>query len=176
MAKLIIIRGPSAVGKSTTAKAVAEKLGHKTAHVSVDLTEELMPDWKNIPIKERLKFMYMNAYSLAENYISNGYNVVTDGYYSIENNKTMLKYMIELGEKNLSEVYVFELEADIKTIIRRARKRGRKEDMKDNYKLIRSRYEKFEIARMKGALIIDTNKQTSKRIADSIIEIVKRSS
>jgi len=174
MAKLIIIRGPSAVGKSTVAKAVAEKMGCKTAHVSVDLTEqELMFEWNKIQVKDRLKFMYMNAYSLIENYISSGYNVVTDGYYSIENNKSMLKYIIELGKKFHSEIYVFELEADIKEIITRTKKRGYKEDIINDFRLIKKRHKKFDIARMKGAMVIDTNKQTTAKVVDTILEVTK---
>lgn len=165
--KLIIIRGASGVGKSTIGKKLAEKLGKGTACVNVDVfPHEMMIDWINIPMKERLKFMYDGADMIINKFLKEGYDVVTDGMYCIDDDLTLLKKMIKLGENYNADIYVFELEANLETIKKRAKVRNREEDI-DGESILR-RYKIFQKAKYKKGITIDANGSIN-NIVDTII-------
>lgn len=171
MVMLIIIRGASGVGKSTIARKVAERLGKGTAHVNVDIfSHGMMVDWEKVPIEERLVFMYDNAQFVVSNFLNHNYNVVTDGMFCRENDLSLLNNMMQTGKYYKADVFVFELEADTKTIRARAMERNREEDKDVGFETIRRRQKIFDKARSDEAVRINTESKSVELCAKEVFE------
>lgn len=168
----ILIRGPSGVGKSTIARKLAKKLPQKTAHINVDVfPHELIVDWEEIPITERLDIMYENAYFATELFLKKDYNVVIDGGFSIGEDFTLLRKFLELAKRYNKKPEVVELIASLEELINRAKKRNRLEDTENNFEIIKHRLNSFVESNLKNKILINTDKKKTEII---VLEILKR--
>ena len=173
--KLIIIRGPSGVGKSAVVKELLQHLDENYAYIPVaQTTYSLLVKEPMFPSDELIDLMQDNIDSLANNFLANGYNVITDAiFYHKTKNVSRLQTLINIGQKNNAKILVFDLVANLDTLLERAKKRGRNKDIKTDFDLIKKKYEKFEKNRYENAVTISTNNKSIKQIAIEVINKIK---
>ncbi len=171
MKKLIIIRGPSAVGKTSVVKKLIQKLTGKVAYIPVaHTTYSLIPEDIAFASNKLIDLMHDNADDLIRNFLNANYTVISDAIFSHSTKgQSRLDNLVQIGKTNGAKVYVFELCADISTLKNRAKKRKRSKDETTNYDLIDKKYSKFLKTKYEGAINIDTNKKTLNQIADEIM-------
>lgn len=175
MKKLIIIRGPSGVGKSAVVKELLKNLDGSYAYIPVaHTTYSLLVKEPLFASDDLIDLMQDNVDCLANNFLKKEYSVVTDAiFYHKTNNISRLKTLIDVGEKNNAKVIVFDLIASLDILIERAKKRSREKDVKTNFELIKKKYAKFEKNRYENSITINTEKKTVKQIANEIRENIK---
>lgn len=174
---LVIIRGPSGVGKSTVAKEVVERLGSGTAYVTPDITtEHLMRHNEHLtaPTRKIIGLIYDNAEHLVNNMLAFGFSVVTEGMFSFKDkSRTRIQRMVGIGKKHGASVLVFDLNASLSTLQKRAKRRGRKDDKMTNYALVDQRYKTFSRDQYKNSIKLDVAKMTQDQIVDEILKRIK---
>ena len=173
--KLIIIRGPSGVGKSSVVEELLKHLDEHYTYIPVaHTTYSLLVKEPMFASDDLIDLMQDNVDSLANNFLASRYNVITDAiFYHKTKNVSRLETIIKVGQKNNANIFVFDLVADLKTLINRAKKRARTKDIKTNFELIKKKYEKFEKNRYENAVTISTDDKSIKQIAKEILILIK---
>lgn len=117
--KLIILNGPSGVGKSTVAARLCSQI---PASVLIDIDElrRTIPDYRE-KREESLRLAHELAVNTIGNSLGGGHSVIVDKAIS---DSGTLDSFIELGKKHGAEVYEFILFTDKETLQRRADARG----------------------------------------------------
>ncbi|SRR6266545_1144867 len=110
--KLIILRGPSAVGKSTVANALMKQTKRPTVLVELD---HYRFSFVNPPIKDHNLEYAMSANDVLIG-LEKGFDVVFDGNFSAKANDPFLKRLF--GE-HPSENYLFYLDSSLEETLRR---------------------------------------------------------
>jgi predicted kinase len=72
--RVVVLRGPAGVGKSTLAAALRDTLGYPTAAIDTDLF-----NWAIVPGESNKQVVYDNLGLLAESYLRYDYDVVISG-------------------------------------------------------------------------------------------------
>lgn len=72
--RVIVLRGPAGVGKSTLAEALRDALGYPTAAIDTDLF-----NWTIVPGEPNKRVVYDSLGLLAESYLRYDYDVVISG-------------------------------------------------------------------------------------------------
>ena len=172
MKKLIIIRGASGVGKTRVVKGIIKKLGKKTAYIPVaHTTYELIIKDIEFASNKLIDLMHDNADDLIKNFLNVNFTVVTDAIFAhTTKGKSRLDKLIKIGYKNNAKVYVFELNANLPTILDRAKKRKRTKDVKTKYKLIEKKHKQFVRSKHKTAIEINTEGKSINKIIQEILK------
>ena len=118
MIRVIIISGHPASGKTTVSKAIAEKLGNRWKHLSID--DFLRPYFSRMEPGVK-PLAYDNIRSVACNFIKYGYNLIVEGRLFFQE-KYLSQFMRYLGRKGIGFA-VFELNVPEKEALRRNRLR-----------------------------------------------------
>jgi len=179
MKKLIILRGPSGVGKSTVAKILAKKLGktiEKLAIIPIDLgIEKLIINRPKIFERKFSEIMQKNLVCLVNNFLSMEYTVIVEGlFYKTYNKLYSLQELISIGKKQKAKVIVIELQSNFKTIEERIKLREKENPKHDNkIEHARKRYNLFMRKLHLNAIKIDTEEKSPEKIVGEIISKIK---
>jgi len=124
MEKLIIIRGPSGVGKSSVAKALKEKTDRPTMLIEQDIfrtfSNEETPN--NLPVHEMVEVTTLIA-------LKHGFDVILEGILNVQ--KPGRREMYErIFKAHPAENYIFYMEASFDETVRR---HGARLDKKDKF-------------------------------------------
>ncbi|MCW8966465.1 MAG: ATP-binding protein [Candidatus Pacearchaeota archaeon] len=172
--KLIVIRGPSGVGKSTISKLLStelQKKNKKVCLISIDLTlAKMFPNPREAP-KDSRELMQLNTETLIDNFLSKGYIVITEGQFHRTHNKIKsLDRLIKIGYKHKAKTIVVELTSDINTILKRIKIRSKKNSKHDNnLEHAKKRYKRFSKTTHKDSIQIDTRNKIPEKIVEEII-------
>lgn len=160
------------MGKSSVVKELLKNLDESYAYIPVaHTTYSLLVKEPSFARDDLIDLMQDNIDSLANNFLRKNYNVITDAiFYHKTKNTSRLKTLIEVGTKNNAETLVFDLIANLETLLERAKKRGRDKDIKTNFELIKNKYIKFNENRYEKAIEIKTDNKTIKQIANEILK------
>jgi adenylate kinase family enzyme len=115
VSKLIIIRGPSAAGKSTVAKALMEKVSRPTALLKRDHYMFMFKtdDETKVPDKELLEQNILTC-------LERGFDVIFEGNFKGATHKPMLE---RIFTAHPDENYVFYLDVSLNETLKRHNKR-----------------------------------------------------
>ncbi|HSX42812.1 MAG TPA: AAA family ATPase [Candidatus Saccharimonadales bacterium] len=94
--KLIVLRGPSAVGKSTIAKLLHERVANKTALIEQDHYRHVMFNNPHSELEAARQVMFAGIQAALEH----GYDVITEGILSMGKYKTYFDALLEVHPKN----------------------------------------------------------------------------
>ena len=162
MSKLIIIRGPLGIGKTTIAKKLAEELSAK--YISIDkILEEsgLDKEDNNFTPDDFIKANKIVLPSIKEN-LQKGKIIILDGCF-------YFKEQIEHLEKNLPfKSYIFTLKAPIEVCIERDKKRKKvygEKEAREVYKLV----SKFDCG-----IIINTENMSVNQVIKEIKDFLEK--
>ncbi|MFT4343788.1 MAG: AAA family ATPase [Candidatus Woesearchaeota archaeon] len=174
MKKLIILRGPSGVGKSTVIKELLLHFGKNVAYIPVaHTTYSLIPEEIEFASDNLINLMHDNADDLVRNFLKANYTVLTDAiFYHKTNNKSRLDRLVKIGQRNNAKIYVFDLEASLPTLLSRAKKRARPKDVSTDFALIKKKYITFSRNRYKNAIAVSTDNKSVKKIVEEILSYV----
>ncbi len=160
MNKILILRGPSGVGKSTVSGIIQSKLGDTWSVIDVDGFKHFMPmKAEQSNRAERTKIAHDVSMFFAKEMYDKGYNVILEEMYKKHYNDRLVEY---LKRYNMHFLKVF-ITAPVETVIERARLRD-KEVPDDEIRRHYSEVEAFD-----DDLVIDSSIYSSEEIADFII-------
>lgn len=171
--KLIIVRGPSCVGKSIVSKELSRELKKKCkklALIPVDLSISKLVIKLDKFDEKFSKLKQKNTEDLVNNFLSNNYDVVVEGLFcKTSNGKYYLDKMLSIGRENKAKISVIELHASFETIKQRIKKRSKENPKHDNnLKNSKRRYDSFMKYPYKKAIKIDTENKSIKSIVKEI--------
>ena len=172
VARLIIIRGAPAVGKSTIAKKVAAlNSAKKKTYLAVDNFQTY--DLRTMS-KDREKLAIRNAALLTKNFLLEGFDTVVDYVFDdIDDLKKFMEFTFSdtLGKIDTIYVQEFYLDAPIEQIVKRNQSRSGKRGEYMNVALLKKLYAKTSAT--KGLLahetVIDTTRYSAKQCARYIL-------
>jgi predicted kinase len=153
--KLIILNGPSGVGKSTIALRLQQELP-SSALIDVDELRRAIPDYRERR-KESLMLAYEKTAEAIEDHLRNGQNVIIDKAIS---GADILDSFIEIGKRYDAEIYEILLFADKETIQKRADERGYRPGSLLTREKVGELWDKADALRKErsSAILIDTSK------------------
>lgn len=120
--KLILINGPSGIGKSTIAAKLHEMIPLSLL-LDIDAQRRYISGYKEHR-KESSDLVVKLSLAMVENYLQNGYDVIIDKIFT---DTQISDSFLELGKKYNATVFEFILTADKETLIARAHERGYRE-------------------------------------------------
>lgn len=163
---VVILRGPSGVGKSTISRIIQEKLGSNWTVIDVDKFKHYMPMKEGQSNRaERSKIAHEVSKFFAKAMYDKGYDVILEEMYKKDYNDSLIAF---LSENDMKYLKVF-LDAPIDLVVERAR--AREKDVPDDE--IRRHFS--EVEAYPDDFIIDTTKYSSEEAADQIIAQLKQS-
>jgi adenylylsulfate kinase-like enzyme len=165
MNTIVILRGPSAVGKSTISRLIQEKLGINWTVLDVDKFKHYMPlkDGQSNRA-ERSKIAHDVSKFFTKEMYEKGYDIIMEEMYKKPYNDSLLDF---LHQNNMQFVKVF-LWAPIDMVVARNAAREKTPTEEE----IRRHYS--EIEPYGDDLVIDTTKHSSEEAADLIIAEVEK--
>ncbi len=116
MTNLIILRGPSASGKSTVAKLLKQSLENKAAYLDFDVFRDDFLAKQGDYYLAAAK-MLMTTATIA---LESGYDVILDGFYRMEDYPDLLP---ELVAKHSENNHMFYFDVSLETTIQRHSRR-----------------------------------------------------
>lgn len=157
-----VISGPAGVGKSTTAKKLAETL-EKSAYISGDDISHMVVSGREKPweSKQANDLVWKNLIALSENFLNAGYDVVIDWVAFWEETNA---YMDCLKKPHLEIRYVM-LWADEQVHVQRDEQRPAEKKMGERVLILR---EEFRDANVPERHIVDNTKQKLNQIVQTI--------
>jgi len=160
MNTIIVLRGPSGVGKSTISHLIQEKLGKNWTVIDVDKFKHYMPmkDGQVNRAERSLIAQNVSKYFAKEMY-DKGYDVILEEMYKKPFNDSLVEF---LHGNNINYLKVF-LYAPVELVIERAR--AREKEVPDEE--IRRHFS--EIEAYDDDFVIDTTQYSSEEAADQII-------
>lgn len=160
MNSVIILRGPSGVGKSTIAHLIQEKLGKNWTVIDVDKFKHYMPMKEGQSNRaERSKIAHDVSNFFAKQMYDKGYDVILEEMYK----KTYNDVLVEFLETNHMQYLKVYLDAPIDLVVERAK--VREKEVPDDE--IRRHFS--EIEPYSDDFVIDTTKYSSEEAANLII-------
>jgi predicted kinase len=163
--KLIILNGPSGIGKSTIAAKLVHEIPQSVV-IDIDELRRSIPNYKERR-QESLLLSYEKAAELIEIYLKSDKTVIIDKTISYSDT---LDSFITLGNKYNAEVYEFLLFADKATTQARADERGYKPGSLLTPEKVGELWDRTNAIRMErtNATVIDTK---DKDVHETINEI-----
>lgn len=117
--KLILINGPTGVGKSTIAQKV-----HQSYPLSflldIDAQRRYISEYREHPAESRELVLKLSI-AIVENYLQSGHDIIID---KVLTDVAVVEKFVELGKKYGAEVFEFILNTDKEILIARAEERG----------------------------------------------------
>lgn len=160
MNSVVILRGPSGVGKSTISHLIQEKLGVNWTVIDVDKFKHYMPMKEGQSNRaERSKIAHDVSKFFAKTMYEKGYDIILEEMYKKDYNDSIVEF---LQTNNMHYLKVF-LSAPVELVIERAR--AREKEVPDDE--IRRHFS--EIEAYSDDLVIDTTQHSSSEVADMII-------
>ncbi len=164
--KLIILNGPSGVGKSTLAARLHSQM---PASVLLDL-DEIRRSIPGYPEKreETLRLSFEYAFKAMEDHFKAGQDVIIDkGIFQSE----VLDTLISVANKYNAKVSEFLLFAERETVKKRAEDRGFKPGGLLTSEKVVELWEKADILRAQrtGAIVIDTTHLASEQVFEKVM-------
>ena len=166
--KLIILNGPSGVGKSTIAARLHQEMPSSVL-IDIDaLRREVMPNFREHR-EESLKLAYEHAGSTIGEYLKGGHDVIVDK--AILDTHVVASF-VAVGRKNGAEIHEFILFANKETVQKRADDRGYKPGGLLTHERVGELWEQANALRLQRpqAVVIDTSHLT----LDEVFEDVRR--
>lgn len=117
--KLIIINGPTGVGKSTIAKKIHAEFPLSFL-LEIDAQRRYIGEYKK-NYKESGKLSLVVSNAIIDGYLQSGHDVIIDKV--IVKTSTILDF-IEIAKKHNAEIYEFILNSSKATLVKRAAERG----------------------------------------------------
>ena len=172
MNKLIILNGPSGVGKSTVAKMLWRKM-KRTAYISLDEIKWLISDYKfdvsDLAMVDKDLTLARNiGLGMVEGFLVDGLNVIIEKPFC---KKEYLEPYLDLAEKLGIPYSIFNIEASLQTLLTRAKERTLKEDRKFSEEKVKRIYSEYVTEKIE-AKTFDADKNSSEEIADMIFDLV----
>ena len=152
--KLILINGPTGIGKSTIAQKV-----HQTLPLSflldIDAQRRYISGYKEHR-KQSGDLVLKLSLAMIENYLQNGHDVIIDKVFT---DSQVSDKFLELGRKYNATVFEFVLNADKETLIARANERGYREGSMLTPDKVPEFWEAMQnyITASPQAVVVDTN-------------------
>ncbi len=156
--KLIIINGPTGVGKSTIAKEVHKKLPLSFL-LEVDAQRRYISGYKDFR-EESGELMFDISKAVTEECLRHGRDVVVDKII-IDSEITLNKF-IEIGKKYNAEVFEFILNSDRELWLNRINERGYRENGSLTPEKAEWFWDKIQeyIKKRPEAVVVDTSNKT----------------
>ncbi len=121
--KLILINGPTGVGKSTIAKKIHSVLPLSFL-LDIDAQRRNISNYKKYRVESKDLVLSLSL-AIVENYLQNGHDVIID---KVLTDAQVSDHFLELGKKYGATVFEFVLNTDKETLMARADERGFIED------------------------------------------------
>jgi predicted kinase len=170
MMKLIILNGPSGIGKSTIAQRLHREIPSSVLIEVDEVRRTLMPDYRERR-EESHRLAYEHTADAVEENLKSGHDVIID--------KTILDAQIidsfvAIGKTHNAEVYEFFLFADKATVQKRADERGYHPGGLLTSERVGELWEKADTLRKQRAraIVIDTTDSSTEDIFEKVREIV----
>lgn len=163
--KLIIINGPSGIGKSTITAELIRSLPHAVA-LDVDEMRRQIPNYRELR-EESLQLVYKQTAAAIKEHAANGFDVMIDKAIS---SAEVLDSLVATGEECGAEVFEFLLFADKTTVQSRADARGYRPGSLLTRERVGEMWDQFDTLRHQrpSAILIDTSLLT---LEDSLTKI-----
>jgi predicted kinase len=170
--RLIILNGPSGVGKSTISARLQLDIPNSVV-IDVDELRRSIPDYKERR-QESLLLAYEKTVEAIGNHLKEGRSVIIDKAIS---QSDTLDSLIEAGKKYDAEVYEFLLFADKDTVQARADERGYKPGSLLTREKVGELWEKADALRKErpDVIIIDTKDKRVEEVLNEIKETLQLS-
>ena len=157
---VVILRGPSGVGKSTISRHIQEKLGANWTVIDVDKLKHYMPLKEGKTNRgERTEIAHDVSRYFAKRMYEKGYDVILEEMYRQEHNDALVDF---LKTNSMRYLKVF-LSAPIEDLIRRSREREKDVPEEETRRFY------AETQPLQDDFVIDTSKYSSEQAADLII-------
>lgn len=168
--KLIILNGPSGVGKSTIAARLQENMPSSVL-IDIDELRRTIPDYKERR-QESLMLAYEKAATATGEHLKDGLNVIIDK--AITGSDT-LDLLIKIGKKCGADVYEFLLFADKETVQERADERGYRPGSLLTREKVTELWEKADALRQQrqNAIVVDTVHMTLEETFDVVRDAIR---
>lgn len=165
MNKVLILRGPSGVGKSTISEIIQLKLGVNWCVIDVDKFKHYMPMKEGQSNRaERTKIAHDVSMFFAKEMYDKGYDVILEEMYKKPYNDMVVEF---LKQNDFKYLKVF-LSAPVGSVVERAR--VREKEVPDN-----EIYRHFsEVEPYEDDFVVDTTAYTSEETADIIIRQLEK--
>lgn len=165
MNTVVILRGPSGVGKSTISQIIQEKCGPNWTVIDVDKLKHYMPLKEGKTNRaERTEIAHDVAQYFTKAMYDKGYNVILEEMYRKDHNDRIVRF---LRENDMRYIKVF-LSAPLEDVLQRSSSRQEKNVPESE---IRRLYE--ETQPYPDDLLIDTSKHSSEEAANLIVQQLK---
>ncbi|MCA9356558.1 AAA family ATPase [Candidatus Nomurabacteria bacterium] len=180
MSNFIIIYGPVAVGKLTTAKLLSEKLGYKMSHNHA--INDVVSDLFDIKSKEYDEVVHNMRVFFFQQVLNHDINLITTHCYAhnFVNKVTgmtdpeYIKELVNIGKSNGKNVCVVHLKASnaelMKRVVEESRKAHKKLTDEQIMKEISEQNDWENSAPIEGQMILDN---TNLSVEESVNEIIK---
>ncbi|MEX0598396.1 MAG: AAA family ATPase [Candidatus Paceibacterota bacterium] len=120
--KIIVINGPTGIGKSTIASKIHQDLPLAFL-LSIDEQRRYISHYRENRIESR-DLVHKIALDIVNNYLQTGNDIIIDGVITdIE----FIEKIIQIGQKHNAQIFEFILNSDKDTLIKRAKERGFRE-------------------------------------------------
>lgn len=167
--KLIILNGPSGVGKSTISVLLRQKI-QDSVIIDVDELRRSVPDYKERR-EESLRLSYEMTRDLIDSFLKEGKDVIIDKAISYADT---LESLVTIGRENNAEVFELLIFADKETVQQRADNRGYKPGSLLTREKVGELWDKANSLRIKrpNTVVIDTKDKSVEESHREILEVL----
>ncbi len=171
--KLIIINGPSGIGKSTLAVQLHQEIPSSFLVDIDELRRTIIPDYRERR-EESLRLSEVRAAEIIEEQLKSGHDVIIDKAIL---NEEVLESFVQLGNSLDAQVFEFFLFTDKETLQKRADDRGYKPGGLLTRERVGELWEKANALKEKrsDAIIIDTTNTGREEVFNRVTQELENS-
>lgn len=118
---VVVVNGPSSIGKSTVGKELAKIISKKVAFVERDVLRWFVVNY-SVKAQKEFDLANKNLCCIVDNFLANGYNVIISGVFD---KKEHLTDLCEVSKKNDAKFLFITLDAPLGVVMKRYSLRGR---------------------------------------------------